>query len=329
MGRMSPAPAAPPSEAAASRPRPGASAWLRRAWEFLLFLPVWLAAAVLGRLPRRAARAAGYFLAGAFYLLHRRLIHVGRRNLQFAFPERSEAWRRAQLRRLYRHLGRQLAEFCRFPRDRRERLPEWFATEGLEHFLAARERGRGVLILTAHLGGWEISSFAHSLQGYPIKFIVRPLDNRYLDHMVNRYRGLHGNRSITKRDFARPLLEAMAANETVGILLDQNSAPPQGIFVPFFGLAACTATGLARIAQRTGAAVVPGFCVWEEARRKYVLHFEPALPLARSGGEDEDTRANTAQYTAVIERWVRRYPDQWLWVHRRWKTRPAGEPALY
>ena len=329
MGQMRPAPAMLDSGNAKSRPLGPFAPRLRQGIEFLLFLPVWLAATCIQLLPRPVARCAGFVLAGSFYTLHRRLIRVGMHNLRLAFPEQPEAWRRRQLRRLYGHLGRQLAEFCHFPRDRRERLADWFETEGLEHFLNARAAGRGVLILTAHLGGWEISSFAHSLQGYPIKFIVRPLDNRYLDRMVNRYRGLHGNRPITKHDFARPLLQAMAANETVGILLDQNSSPPQGAFVPFFGIPACTATGLARLALRTGAAVVPGFCVWEAERKRYVLHFEPALTLLRTGQEEQDTVANTAQYAAVIERWVRRYPDQWLWVHRRWKTRPPGEPPLY
>lgn len=331
MGRMIPAPARETAarESAFRNMRRRLQSRARNLRLRLEYFPVWLAAASLRRLPRRAARIAGGSIAFAFYLLHRRLIRIGRHNLKLAFPERTEAWRRRQLRRLYRHLGRQLAEFCRFPRARRERLAEWFETRGLENFLAAQARGRGVLILTAHLGGWEISSFAHSLAGYPLKFIVRPLDNPWLDRMVNRYRGLHGNQPITKRDFARPLLQAMAANQTVGILLDQNSSPPQGVFVPFFGRAACTAAGLAKIALRSGAAVVPGFCVWEAEQRRYVLTFEPELPHLRPGEEEENVIANTAQYTAAIERWVRRYPDQWLWVHRRWKTRPPGEAGIY
>lgn len=314
-------PAARAADAApARRARP------RHAFEYA---PVWLAKTVLGALPRPVARAAGMAIAGAFYLAHRRLITVGRRNLALAFPEKTEAERRRLLRRLYRHLGRQLAEFCLFPRYRRDQLERWVETEGLEHYLAARARGRGVLILTGHLGAWEVSSFAHSLNGYPLKFVIRPLDNPYLDAMVNRYRGLHGNRPIGKNHFARQLLAAMQANETVGILLDQNSSPPQGVFVPFFGHLACTAAGLAKIAARTGAAVVPGFTVWEPAKRKYVLRFAPALDLAATGEEAADALANTAACAAEIERWIRQYPDQWLWVHRRWKTRPPGEPPLY
>lgn len=295
----------------------------------LEYAPVWLALAAMGRLPRPAARQVGAGITTAFYYAHRRLVRVGRQNLALAFPEWPEEKRRWILRELYGHLGRQMAEFCRFPRLRREELPALMDTAGLEHYLEARSRGRGVLVLTAHLGAWELSSFGHSLAGYPMKFVIRPLDNAPLNQLVNHYRGLHGNQPIGKNDFARGLLQAMAANETVGILLDQNSSPPQGVFVPFFGRPACTAAGLAKIALRTGAAVVPGFTVWEEAERRYVLYFEPALELERSGNEDADIVANTARFTAVIEAWVRRYPDQWLWVHRRWKTRPAGEAPLY
>lgn len=312
---------APPRAAAAS-------AW-KVARQGLEYAPVWCAKSILGCLPRPLARAAGRGITRAFYWGHRRLIRVGHRNLALAFPALSHGQRTRILKRLYVHLGRQLAEFCLFPRYRRHQFPALVETVGLEHYLAAKAGGRGVLILTAHLGAWEVSSFVHSLNGYPLKFVIRPLDNPYLNVMVNRYRGLHGNQPIGKHDFARQLIQAMHANETVGILLDQNSSPPQGVFVPFFGVAACTAAGLAKIALRTGAAVVPGFTIWDEAKKKYVLHFEPALSAMRSGDDEADAAANTAAYAAVIERWIRRYPDQWLWVHRRWKTRPPGEPSLY
>jgi KDO2-lipid IV(A) lauroyltransferase len=140
---------------------------------------------------------------------------------------------------------------------------------------------------------------------------------------------MHGNSTVDKDDFVRGLLSAMKAGETVGILMDTNMTPPQGVFVDFFGIPACTASGLARIALRSDAAVVPGFTVWDPALRKYRLRFDPALKLIRTGNDDADVLANTALFTKVIEEYVRKYPDQWLWVHRRWKTRPAGEAALY
>jgi KDO2-lipid IV(A) lauroyltransferase len=146
---------------------------------------------------------------------------------------------------------------------------------------------------------------------------------------MRRYRTMHGNSTVDKDDFVRGLLSAMKAGETVGILMDTNMTPPQGVFTDFFGIPACTASGLARIALRTDAAVVPGFTVWDPGLRKYRLRFDPALKLIRTGNDDADIVANTALFTKVIEEYVRKYPDQWLWVHRRWKTRPAGEAALY
>ena len=121
----------------------------------------------------------------------------------------------------------------------------------------------------------------------------------------------------------------MRRGETVGILMDTNMTPPQGVFVPFFGVEACTASGLARVALRTGAAVLPGFMVWEPSEEKYVLRFGAEIALVQTGDDDRDVLENTARFTAAIEEMVRRYPDQWLWVHRRWKTRPEGEPPLY
>jgi KDO2-lipid IV(A) lauroyltransferase len=201
--------------------------------------------------------------------------------------------------------------------------------DGFENYERAHSRGKGVLYLTAHIGAWELSAFAHSLQGHPLRIVMRGLDNPYLDALIQRYRTMHGNAVVDKDNFVRGLLAAMKAAETVGILMDTNMTPPQGVFVNFFGIPACTASGLARIALRTDAAVVPGFTVWDPILRKYRLRFEPAVKLLRTQDEEADVIANTALFTSVIEDCVRRYPDQWLWVHRRWKTRPPGEPPLY
>src|SRR5437868_12443843 len=177
--------------------------------------------------------------------------------------------------------------------------------EGLENYISARDRGKGVLVLTGHLGAWERSSFYHSLMGMPMGMVIRRLDNPLVDEFVNRIRCLHGNRVIHKDDFARGLIAAMRAGETVGILMDTNMTPPQGVFVPFFGVPACTASGLARVALKTGAAVLPGFLLWEEAEKQYVLRFYPELKLANTGDADADTLENTARFTAVIEQVIR------------------------
>jgi len=285
--------------------------------------------AMIGVLPRSAARAVGAGIGAVAWKLVRRLREVGLRNLEMAFPEKSVAEREVILRGVYRSLGWQMGEFCKMSGYTEEHASEFIRYDGLERYLAAREKGKGVLVLTGHLGAWELSSFYHSLMGYPMSLVIRRLDNPLVDAFVNRIRCLHRNRVIHKDDFARGLLTSMSRGETVGILMDTNMTPPQGVFVPYFGVEACTASGMARVALHSGAAVLPGFLVWEAEEKKYVLRFGEELELIRTGDSAEDIVANTALFTATIEAYVRRYPEQWLWVHRRWKTRPEGEERLY
>jgi KDO2-lipid IV(A) lauroyltransferase len=299
---------------------------MREAFEYAV---VWTLVKLLGAAPRPLARGIGSGVGSLAYRVLPRLRRVGLRNLELAFPQLSDADREEILRRLYRNLGWLLAEFCQMPRYTQENTAGFLRCEGLEHYLAARERGNGVLIVTGHLGAWELSSFYHSLMGYPMSMVIRRLDNARVDALVNGIRCRHGNRVLHKDDFARGLLAAMRQGETVGILMDTNMTPPQGVFVPFFGHMACTASGLARVALRTGAAVLPGFMLREESESKYVLRFGPEIGLVRSGDDERDIVENTARFTAAIEKTIREYPDQWLWVHRRWKTRPEGEGAVY
>ncbi|MGA2571853.1 MAG: lysophospholipid acyltransferase family protein [Terracidiphilus sp.] len=295
-------------------------------------LQYWLVVAIarsLGGIPRALARRFAGLLAFVVYWGFARLRRVGLLNLQLALPQLSSKTRRRILRREYIHLGWQLVEFCRMARYTRENTQGWLRTEGLEHYLAAQARGKGVLIVTGHLGAWELSSFYHSLVGYPMGMVIRPLDNRRLDRFVNSIRCLHSNFVLSKDDFGRGLLTAMRKGQTVGILMDTNMTPPQGEFVRFFGVDACTGTGLAHIARKTGAAVLPGFMFWESSERCYVLRFGPEIEIPRTGDTAADILEGTRRCTAAIETWIRRYPDQWLWIHRRWKTRPPGQPSLY
>jgi KDO2-lipid IV(A) lauroyltransferase len=246
-----------------------------------------------------------------------------------AYPDWSLRRREETLRIVYRNLGLQLAEFCLMRSYTAARASRFIEYDGLDRYLAARGAGKGVLVLTGHLGAWELSSFYHSLAGYPMGLVIRRLDNELVDRFVNRIRCLHGNRVIHKDDFARGLISSMRAGETVGILMDTNMTPPQGVFVPYFGVQACTASGLAKVALKTDAAVLPGFLLWSEDRQKYVLWFGDRLELVRTGDADRDVLANTATFTAAIEAAVRQHPEQWLWMHRRWKTRPTGEAGVY
>ena len=293
------------------------------------YLAVWLLVKTLGTLPRPLARLCGVTIARLTYFLHSRLRHVGRKNLKMALPELTDRERKRILRTVFYGLGRQLADFAHFPKYNRQNVHQLAIYEGFENFDDARKRGKGVLLLTAHVGAWEVGSFAHSIYGNPMNIVVRNLDNVRVDDLVRRYRTLHGNVTFDNRDFARGLLGAMREGETVGILMDTNMTPPQGVFVDFFAVAACTASGLARVALKTDAAVVPAFTIWDSGIRKYKISFEPALSLVRSRDAEADVVANTALFTKAIEKCVRQHPEQWLWVHRRWKTRPLGETKIY
>ena len=252
-----------------------------------------------------------------------RLRRVADINLSFALPELDAAGRAQVVDGVFRSIGRVLLLFARFPSLNRANIGELIRCEGEEHVEEAFRRGRGVLFATAHMGNWELSAFAHALFRTPMNVVVRPLDNPWIDRMVEQRRALSGNRPIFKKDFARTILKALAANEAVGILMDQNASTDSGVFVDFFGVPACAGTGLAKLAAHSGAAVIPGFALWSERERRFVLRFYP--PVAITGEAERDTRTLHAQ----LEEVVRAYPDQWLWIHRRWKTRPAGEPSLY
>jgi len=248
-----------------------------------------------------------------------RLRRVAMANLDMAFPALSEREHTRIVDGIFLSIARLLVTFARFPRLNRTNIGQWIRYEGFEHFEHALQRGKGVLFATAHLGNWELSAFAHALLAAPMHVVVRPLDNPLIDALVARRRTMSGNKVIEKKDFARGILQALAANEAVGILIDQNASLDTGVFVDFFGIPACAGAGFARLAAHTGAAVIPGFALWSDAERKFVLRFYPAVPI--SG----DVQQDTARIHAVLERIIREYPDQWLWIHRRWKTRPPGE----
>ena len=233
------------------------------------------------------------------------------------------------VRGMIRQLGWLAGEFSQFPKHTRQTIQEVVILDGQENFDAGQRRGKGVLFLTGHFSAWELMSFSHALYGYPLHFLVRPQANARVDQLINEYRCLSGNRSIDKNRSARSILKVLGEGGTVGILADINTILQEGVFVNFFGIPACTTSGLARIALRTDTAVVPVFLIWDEKLGKYRLRFEPALELTRTGDEEVDVLENTARFTRILEDQIRKHPDQWLWVHKRWKTRPPGENSIY
>ncbi len=293
------------------------------------FAAAWLVFQALAWAPLALARRLASALAAAAYRLTPRWRRIGLRNLGIAFPDNSAAERERILRGCYQNLGRVLLALARLPRLHPGNVSRWIAYEGFEHYEKALSRGRGVVFLTAHLGCWELSSAAHALLGHPMLVMVRPLDNPLLDRFVDRRRSLFGNRTLQKQHAPREVLRALRANQAVGILADQNAAGDDGVFVDFFGLAASATKGVAQLAARAGAAVIPGFAFWDPAAERYVLKFYAPIEQSETGGREHDVLENTRLFQAAIERAVREHPDQWLWIHRRWKRRPPGEPDLY
>jgi KDO2-lipid IV(A) lauroyltransferase len=297
--------------------------------ESLGYYAAWLMLKLLGVLPRNVARGLAVFVARILYALLPKLRKIAEFNLRLAFPDWSDAQRSLVKRGMVRNLGWMAAEFARLSSYTDENIDETLILDGHENFLAAQRRGKGVLYLTGHIGAWELSSFAHALYGFPLHYMARPLDNLRLNSLVNQYRCLSGNQPIYKNESARMLLKILRSAGTVGILADQNTMPDEGMFVDFFGTPACTTTGIARVALHTDAAVVPGYAYWDESIGKYRLRFEPAVELSRTGDTERDVFVNTQKFAKVIEGIIRKYPEQWVWVHARWKTRPKGERPIY
>jgi KDO2-lipid IV(A) lauroyltransferase len=291
--------------------------------DILEFLVAWKAVKSLEWAPLPVAHWLSRQYVGLLDLSLPRLRRVADRNLSLAFPSLDAAGRAAIADGIYRSIARLLVSFAKFPSIRRDNVARWIRREGAEHFEEAIRRGRGVLFATAHLGNWELSAFAHALLEKPMSVVVRPLDNPLIDALVERRRGLSGNRPIFKKDYARAILKALAANEAVGILIDQNAAADSGVFVDFFGVPACAGAGFVKIAAHSGATVLPGFALWSESERRFILRFYPPIEITGDAARDTQTLHTR------LEEVIRSYPDQWLWIHRRWKTRPPGEPPLY
>jgi KDO2-lipid IV(A) lauroyltransferase len=285
--------------------------------------------ASLSALPLAAAVGFGRWAAGLYFLADRRHQRIADVNLTIVFPDMPAGHRRRLARDSYRNLGEMLALIAHFPRllDRR-RLEKLVRYDHVDEYLRFKAEGRPVLLLAAHLGCWELLSFAHGVFHQPIHYLYRPVDNPRIDAHLLRYRGLSGNQPISKREATRKVLRALAAGADVGILVDQNVQDKEGVFVEFFGKKACMTSGLALLALRSGAAVIPSFLVPDPERRtRYLIHVLPSIPVRNTGNTEADVLENTSRYARCLEAVIRQWPDRWLWGHRRWKTRPPDDPA--
>lgn len=287
--------------------------------------------ALVRLLPHSGARAVGRLLGRLAHLLLARHRRIVRDNLARALPELPEAERRRMVPRIFEHVGLSLADAVSLERFYLVELCRRIDLEGWDHLQEAErraaERGTGVVILSAHLGLWEVAAYPPGIYGGPLHVVGRPLDNPLLDAELVRSRARFGNELIPKRGAVRPMFRALSKGGRVGILIDQRARPGEGIWVPFFGLPAYTTPILARMALRTGAPVVPIFGHALPGGRYRVVLREAVWPEDSdqpAGSDDEPAvAALTARYLSACEAEIRRHPETWLWLHERWKT-PRG-----
>jgi KDO2-lipid IV(A) lauroyltransferase len=229
----------------------------------------------------------------------------------------------------YRHLARLAVEISRLGTLNSRNISSLVRYDevlGLDNYLHARNKGRGVLFLTGHFSSWELLPYAHALHGHPLSFVVRPLDNHILEAFLDKIRCGSGNQTLPKRNSTRSILEVLARGESIGILIDQNVLPTEGGFVPFFGKLAATTTGLARLAMKTKAPVIPGRLQWRTAEKRYRMIFWPEIALVRTGNREQDVLTNTHLFNQALEEMIRLEPESWLWGHKRWNSRPPEDP---
>ena len=281
----------------------------------------------LGLLPRFLAYPLCRGIAGLVYLADAKHRRIGMINLRIAFPDNDERWRRQVLLESYRQQGVHAVEVSRLNRQEASKVRRRVSYEpgrGLQNYLDAKNRTGSVIFLTAHVSCWELLPAAHALAGHPLSFVVRPLDNPYLEAWLTRVRSWPGNQVLPKQHSMRRILRGLSQGNDVGLLIDQNTQRKDGVFVPLFGRLASTHAAVAALALRTSHPVVPGFIYPGRRRGRYRIRFYPSVELVRTGNDEEDTWTNTARFNRYIEEMVREFPHCWLWGHRRFHTRNGG-----
>lgn len=287
----------------------------------------------LGILPRSLALrlSSGVAVLGFHFLSSLR--KTGLRNLEIAFPEMPKEQRLETLKGTFRSLGRVLGEVSQFHKATRESIEKLvdfeLDQEALDLWETIKRDKRGLVITTGHLGNWEMLVFSFALLHQPISYLARPIDNPMIEEMTVQIRSMFGNRPINKANSAMLAIRLLREGDMLGVLADVNAHPKEGVFVPFFGIPACTTAGPATLAIRTNALLFPIFCVFDKERGKYKIVHGSSMEPASTGDRQQDILTTTAAYTEQIENIIRQYPDQWLWIHKRWKTRPKGEPGIY
>ena len=296
--------------------------------EYVLFL---VAFAFFRALPFHLAFRVGEGIGTLLYWLDRPHRRVGLTNLALAFPAKDKAERHRILRESFRNLGRLLAEFCHLraltPENIHQRVQ--FENEAEWRQLVDKLRQTGALILTGHFGNWELFAHAAACYGLPIHIIHRRLRNVFIEKVLTTERERGGTTVIKKTTAGLEVFRAIKKKSAVVAAVDQNASGRMGVFVPFFSRLASTSAGLAGLALTTGVPVVPAFLIRENGSCRHKIVVLPLIEPVRTGNQAEDIRATTAKFTAIFQDMVERYPDHWLWIHKRWKRRPDGDTPVY
>ena len=297
----------------------------------LEYVVVRAAMTLLGGVSRERALRLGARIGELFYLLYGEERRVALNNLARAFPQKSDAEHREILRRSCRNLGRSLGEACHFDKITADNVANYVTIEDPEGWakILARSKVGGGIALTAHYGNFELLAWAHALLGNPITLAHRTMRNPLVDKVILEMRGRVGTVSVPKKSAARTLLRALSRGQMIALLADQNQGHNSGVFANLFGVPACTTPGPARLAMQTGSLIVPVFLVRQGESDRHRMIFYPEIEVANTGDKLNDVIATTERCNRAIERVLTDYPEQWIWFHKRWKTRPAGEPSIY
>jgi KDO2-lipid IV(A) lauroyltransferase len=271
-------------------------------------------------IPRFVRKGVFQFLFSLFYYLGAKNRMIMLNNLQRSFPEKDTKEIIGIAKGVYRHFAIVAAEFFDLPYITKDNIHQWVDVDGMENYQAAMAKGKGALSIVAHFGNWELMTIAIPLYLKPMYIVYRPLDSPVIDNMVEYVRTMNGNVLIPKGGSGKKVMELLKETHIIGILSDQNVAAYEGVFVDYFGRPACTGVGLAVMAMRSGAPVIPAFMARQKSG-KYKLILKPAVDVVCTDDYNADLVVNIQRFTKIVEEIVREYPDQWFWFHQRWKTK--------
>ncbi|MBF0203238.1 MAG: lysophospholipid acyltransferase family protein [Desulfamplus sp.] len=274
---------------------------------------------LLGLIPRTAGKFLGDILGLIWFRVDKRHRDITVENIRLSLGDLSSVERQIMAKKIFKNIAGMLFELGWGYRLKAKDIPEYFSIKGLENIKKAYEKGRGVLVIICHMGNWELLAASVTMAGYASSILYRKLDFPPLERLILEMRQKYGTVLIPLRGASQQIDQRLASGEVVGTLIDQGVDWYKGVFVDFFGRPACTNSGVAKLVLRTGAAVVPAYIVRQGF--KHVMHFEPEIPLVRTGDRIKDIEINTQNYTSAIESIIRLYPEQWFWVHNRWKIK--------